>query len=156
MQKQTMESGVKEKAARWRASGVGYERPYFAFLLNTPALLIVVLLAGYPIVYSAWISLHRYNLQRPHAFKFVGISNYTDILQSPEFWTSLWITVEYTVLVVILVVVLGILIALQSRYGLLLLAVVIPVQAIRAHQETKVIEYRFGDKYREYRQGTWF
>jgi protein-S-isoprenylcysteine O-methyltransferase Ste14 len=51
---------------------------------------------------------------------------------------------------------LGILIALQSRYGLLLLAVVIPVQVIRAHQETRVLEARFGDKYREYRQGTWF
>jgi ABC-type sugar transport system permease subunit len=91
---------------------VGYDRRAFAWLLNTPALLAICLLSAFPIAYSAWISLHRYNLQRPRAFKFVGLSNYTDILQSPEFWTALWITVEYTVLVVMLVVVLGILIAL--------------------------------------------
>jgi ABC-type sugar transport system permease subunit len=82
MQKQTMESGVKEKAARWRASGVGYERPHFAFLLNTPALLIVVLLAGYAIVYSAWISLHKFSLKRPRVFDFVGLANYRQILES--------------------------------------------------------------------------
>ena len=51
---------------------------------------------------------------------------------------------------------LGILIALQYRYAFLLLAVAIPVQAIRAHQEAKVLEARFGDEYRKYREGTWF
>jgi protein-S-isoprenylcysteine O-methyltransferase Ste14 len=51
---------------------------------------------------------------------------------------------------------LGVLIALNSRYAFLLLAVVIPVQVIRAHQETKVLEARVGDEYRQYRKGTWF
>jgi protein-S-isoprenylcysteine O-methyltransferase Ste14 len=51
---------------------------------------------------------------------------------------------------------LGVLIALNSRYAFLLLAVVIPVQVIRAHQETNVLEARFGDEYRQYRKGTWF
>lgn len=112
MQKQTMESGVKEKAARWGASGVGYERPYFAFLLNTPALLIVVLLAGHPIVYSAWISLHKFSLKRPRVFDFVGLANYRQILESEEFWSALWITLKFTALVVVLVVLLGLAIAL--------------------------------------------
>jgi protein-S-isoprenylcysteine O-methyltransferase Ste14 len=30
------------------------------------------------------------------------------------------------------------------------------VQVIRAHQETKVLEARVGDEYRQYRKGTWF
>ena len=46
---------------------------------------------------------------------------------------------------------LGVLIALNSRYAFLLLAVVIPVQVIRAHQETTVLEARFGDEYRRER-----
>lgn len=50
---------------------------------------------------------------------------------------------------------LGILIALQYRYTFLLLAAVIPVQIIRARQETRVLEARFGDEYRRYREGTW-
>jgi protein-S-isoprenylcysteine O-methyltransferase Ste14 len=51
---------------------------------------------------------------------------------------------------------LGVLIALNSRYAFLLLAVVIPVQVIRAHQETTVLAAKFGDEYRQYRKGTWF
>jgi len=50
--------------------------PSFAFLLNVPALLAIVLLVGYPIVYSAWLSLHHYNLKRPRLFRFVGLENY--------------------------------------------------------------------------------
>ena len=50
----------------------------------------------------------------------------------------------------------GVLIALQYRYALLLLVVVIPVQIFRAHQEAKVLEARFGEQYRKYREGTWF
>jgi protein-S-isoprenylcysteine O-methyltransferase Ste14 len=50
----------------------------------------------------------------------------------------------------------GVLIALQYRYALLLLVVVIPVQMVRAHQEAKVLEARFGEQYRKYREGTWF
>lgn len=52
--------------------------------------------------------------------------------------------------------ILGILIALQRRYAFLLLVVLVPVQLIRAHQEAKVLEAKFGDAYRQYRQGTWF
>jgi protein-S-isoprenylcysteine O-methyltransferase Ste14 len=52
--------------------------------------------------------------------------------------------------------VLGILISLQYRYALLLLLVLIPIQIVRARQEAGVLEARFGDQYRTYREGTWF
>ena len=51
---------------------------------------------------------------------------------------------------------LGVLIALQYRYALLLLLVLVPIQIVRAHQEAKVLETRFGEEYRNYRKGTWF
>jgi protein-S-isoprenylcysteine O-methyltransferase Ste14 len=50
---------------------------------------------------------------------------------------------------------LGVLIALQYRYALTLLLVLIPIQIARAHQEAKVLEARFGAEYRNYRKGTW-
>jgi multiple sugar transport system permease protein len=86
--------------------------PSFAFLLNAPALLAIVLLVGYPIGYSLWISLHRYNLKRPGLFRFIGVDNYLILLGSDEFWQALQITLVFTALGVVLVVVLGILIAL--------------------------------------------
>lgn len=107
-----MRSLVKSKAVARGAGRIGYERPSFAVLLNVPALITITLLAGYPIVYSAFISLHKYNLKRPRIFDFVGLSNYFQLLNSSEFWMALWVTVQFTVLVVTLVVVLGIAFAL--------------------------------------------
>jgi multiple sugar transport system permease protein len=89
-----------------------YADPSFAFLLNAPALIAIVLLVGYPIAYSAWISLHKYNLKRPRVFDFIGFDNYLNLFQSDEFRSALWITVVFTTLVVALVVILGILFAL--------------------------------------------
>jgi protein-S-isoprenylcysteine O-methyltransferase Ste14 len=51
---------------------------------------------------------------------------------------------------------LGVLVALQYRYAFLLLALLIPIQMVRAHQESKILEAKFGDEYRKYRMGTWF
>jgi protein-S-isoprenylcysteine O-methyltransferase Ste14 len=49
----------------------------------------------------------------------------------------------------------GVLTALQYRYAFLLLAILIPLQIFRAHQESKVLEAKFGDEYQTYKQGTW-
>jgi multiple sugar transport system permease protein len=100
------------RAGKTQANGIGYDRPLFAYLLNAPSLIAIFLLAGYPILYSAWISLHKYNLKRPKIFEFIGLENYAYILESPEFWSSLWITVQFTILVVTAVTVLGVCIAL--------------------------------------------
>ena len=96
----------------FRAQRIGYDRPLFAYLLNMPALIAITVLAAYPILYSAWISLHKYNLKRPSVFRFVGFENFGAIVESPEFWSSLWITVQFTLLVVITVSVLGVFVAL--------------------------------------------
>jgi ABC-type sugar transport system permease subunit len=81
-----------------RIRRVGYDRSLFAYLLNAPAFIAIFLLAGYPIVYSAWISLHKYNLKRPRVFTFIGLQNYVDIVQSSEFWSALGVTVQFTVM----------------------------------------------------------
>jgi len=104
-------SGPSRAGARSIAVG-RLSEPSFAFLLNAPALTAIVLLVGYPILYSLWLSLCRYNLKRPRLFRFVGLANYAEILRSPEFWASLQVTLIFTGLAVGLVAGLGILIAL--------------------------------------------
>lgn len=91
---------------------VGYNQPSFAFLLNAPSLIAIGLIVGYPIVYSAWVSLHDYNLKRPRIFRFIGLDNYREIFESPEYWSALWITLEFIGLSVAVLIVLGIAIAL--------------------------------------------
>ena len=50
----------------------------------------------------------------------------------------------------------GLLLMWQQPYLWILLAVLIPMQIIRARREARVLEAEFGDAYREYRARTWF
>jgi protein-S-isoprenylcysteine O-methyltransferase Ste14 len=52
--------------------------------------------------------------------------------------------------------ILGFLLALQRPYLLPILVVLIPIQIVRARREAEVLEARFGDAYREYRNKMWF
>ncbi len=52
--------------------------------------------------------------------------------------------------------VLGLFIALQRPGLFVLLAILLAVQIVRAHQEARVLEAKFGDEYRAYRAKTWF
>ena len=50
----------------------------------------------------------------------------------------------------------GFIIAIHKPVLLLVLAIVTPLQIVRARKESKVLEEKFGDEYRQYKQGTWF
>lgn len=69
---------------------------FFAYLLNAPAILILLALVAYPIVDAFWLSLHRYNLRRPDSYAFVGLQNYVDVVTSDLFPTSLIVTLLFT------------------------------------------------------------
>lgn len=51
--------------------------PYFMLL---PAVALLVFIVMYPMVFSFWVSLHRWYLGKPHLFPFVGLRNYSTIL----------------------------------------------------------------------------
>lgn len=50
----------------------------------------------------------------------------------------------------------GLILYLRKPIFLLVLLVLIPMQVIRARQEQRVLEDRFGDEYRRYKASTWF
>src|SRR5262245_22544169 len=79
-----------------------------AYLMNGPALLIILALTIYPIVNSFWISLHNYSLRQQDVFTFVGLGNYAALLQKPEFWGALRVTFTLTFFVTFVVLVLSI------------------------------------------------
>jgi multiple sugar transport system permease protein len=62
-------------------------------------MLVIALVAVYPIVYAGWLSLHEYSLRQagvsrwaePHLF-----ANYTDALGSSEFWDAFVTTFVFT------------------------------------------------------------
>lgn len=90
---------------RWRRE----EAASYVFLL--PALAVMFALNVYPIVYSLWVSLHRYNLKYPGDRPFIGLRNFADYFASEYFWSSLQHTVVFVVASVALTTVIGLLVA---------------------------------------------
>ena len=86
-----------------------------AWLLCAPAVLTMLLVAGFPIIYAFYLSLRREDLRFPGAGEFVGFSNYLAVLQSGTWWSAFGNTMFITVISVALELVLGMVIA-QAMY----------------------------------------
>lgn len=81
------------------------------FMLIAPAVIVMIAVTAYPVVYAIWLSLERYNLALPQATKFIGFANYGAVLSSPYWWHALYVTVIITVFSVSITLVLGFLLA---------------------------------------------
>jgi multiple sugar transport system permease protein len=77
------------------------------FMLCAPAVIIMIAVAAYPIVYAIYLSLQRYDLRFPDQAHFIGLSNYKAVLSSPYWWNALWVTLIITILSVAIELVLG-------------------------------------------------
>jgi multiple sugar transport system permease protein len=82
------------------------------WLLCAPAVIVMIAVTGYPIVYAIYVSLQRYILSSPNLNKFVGFSNYGAILSSPFWWHALVVTIIITVVSVAIEFALGMALAL--------------------------------------------
>lgn len=67
------------------------------YLFIWPAVLVVLAIAIFPLVYSLAISFQTIRLVPPSPPRFVGLQNYATLLSQPRFWETFWNT---TVLVV--------------------------------------------------------
>lgn len=64
-------------------------------LLALPSLILLLLINLYPLLYAGMQSVRSGNLIG--LGKFVGLANYVDVLQNPDFWSSARFTVIFTV-----------------------------------------------------------
>jgi multiple sugar transport system permease protein len=83
-----------------------------AYLLITPAVILMLAVTAYPIGYAIWLSLQRYNLASPADIKFVGLANYQTILTDKYWWTAFFVTLAITVISVTIEFALGLALAL--------------------------------------------
>ena len=65
--------------------------------LCAPAVIVMVAVTAYPILYSLWLSLQRYDLKFPDEKKFVGLSNYATVLSNGYWWNAFGVTALLTV-----------------------------------------------------------
>jgi multiple sugar transport system permease protein len=101
-----------------------------AMLMLTPMMLVLGVVAVFPVLYSFWISLFDLKLTRPHRVPFVWFDNYRRIFADTLFWDSTGRTVSFTVMSVLAIMVIATLMALllnQEFRGRRLLSAVLLV-----------------------------
>jgi ABC-type sugar transport system permease subunit len=80
------------------------------YLYAVPAVLALGVFIWWPIVYSAWLSVHRWDFLSP-APTYVGLANYAKLVNEERFWNSVTITTWFTVASVPLRLVLALMLA---------------------------------------------
>jgi multiple sugar transport system permease protein len=99
------------RQARRRRFGPPDDRRRLAWLLLSPGIAVMALVVALPVGWSAWLSLHRYDLRFGDRRGFAGLRNYGAVLTSPVFWTDLAATAVLTAVAVAAEVLLGLAIA---------------------------------------------
>src|SRR5262252_740936 len=108
----TAEPEVAGRRGRPRLSEGARAERRLGWILCAPAVVVMLAVAAFPIIYAVWLSLQRYDLRFPQQAKFIGFSNYGAVLSSPYWWHALWVTLIITIVSVAIEFVLGMALAL--------------------------------------------
>lgn len=90
---------VPETASRSLLSRLGPSNPAaFAWVLMAPTLLVLFAFGIYPFLNALYIASQNIILSRPHSPRFfMGLYQYQVVIQDPEFWHALRVTIWFTV-----------------------------------------------------------
>jgi multiple sugar transport system permease protein len=81
----------------WRLGDLS-ESGHWAYYLLLPSLVLVAMVAVYPVASGVWLSFQRYNLLRAPVPTFIGLGQYADLWSDSVFWiaarnTVVWVAV---------------------------------------------------------------
>ncbi|NRD58912.1 carbohydrate ABC transporter permease [Corallococcus exiguus] len=101
-----------------------------AYLLVAPAVVVLAVVALYPVLAAIWLSLHRYILVFGER-RFTGLENYAYLMGDVRFWSALGNTVYFTAVAVVVELLLAVPLALLLNRafpgrGLLRASVLVP------------------------------
>ena len=122
-----------------------------AWFLIVPAVLVVFLVIGYPLIQVLVYSVLKYKLDGVTPPSFVGFGNYLFILGDSDFWHAVAVTLIFSVFSVTLEAVLGLTVAMvaNSKFkgrSFLRIAILIP-WAIPTVVSSKIWAWMFNDIY---------
>lgn len=87
-------------------------RRWFKWYMTLPAVLFVLIMMVFPIVYTFRLSFFDWSMSSASLPQWVGLSNYTSLFQDPRFVAAFWRTIYFTVLAIVIETILGVGIAL--------------------------------------------
>ena len=117
---------------RRRSRGIPERR--LAWLMTAPSILLIALVALYPIIYAIWLSLHEYSLIQAGLSRWAspaGLGNYIDAFKDSEFWSAVRVTIIFTIVSVFFetLIGLGMAMAMHAAFkgqGILRTVVLVP------------------------------
>lgn len=157
MSQQAVEAPLPKPAARGRrsvdvpTSSWAKARERLAWLLVLPSLLVVAIVALYPLAQSFRLSFTNARLASSRAVDYIDFGNYQYLLSNEQFRSAFWTTVTFTVASVGIETVLGMIVALiiNSQFpgrALMRTAILIP-WAIPTVVSSQLWAYMFQDSY---------
>jgi multiple sugar transport system permease protein len=126
-----MEAATAGRAPAAPARSKGVPERRLAKLMLSPSMILILLVAVYPIVYAIWLSMHDYSVINPGLSRTDVFGNYKEALSSPEFWAAFRTTFVFTFFSVALELVIGLAMAMAMHaafkgQGLLRTVVLVP------------------------------
>ena len=86
---------------RKRRGRIRLTEQHLPLALLLPSIVVIVLIVGFPMLYSLYLSFTNFNLTSPHDIQFVGLQNYINLLfHDPLFWKAFLRTVLFISLAV--------------------------------------------------------
>ncbi len=109
----------------------GIPENVLGYLMVTPALLCILLIAIFPIIRTFSLSLTDMKMQFPDAAKYIGLNNYMKLFKDERFWNATYNTLFFTIVSVAMELVIGFAMALVMNMpfkgrGLVRAAVLVP------------------------------
>src|SRR6478736_1254170 len=109
----------------------GLQEKQLARLMVAPSMILIAVVAAWPVIYAVWLSLHEYSVRVAGLSRWAGFGNYSKALGNPDWWASLWHTLIFTVASVSLETLIGLSMALAMHaafkgQGLLRTTVLVP------------------------------
>ena len=117
---------------RRRSKGIPERR--LAILMVAPSMVLIAIVAVWPIIYAIWLSLHEYSVRVAGLSRWAGpfgLRNYSNALSDPAWWAALEHTLIFTVVSVALELLIGLAMAMAMHeafrgQGLLRTVVLVP------------------------------
>lgn len=104
------ESGSGRKPRRGgRAAGAGRQENLTAYLMIAPMVILLGIFVMWPLAYSVYLSAFKISFYKDP--EFVGVQFYRYVLESTDFWHSIWIGLYYSLIVVPAGIVIALLLA---------------------------------------------
>ena len=88
------------------------------WMLCAPAVIVMLAVTAYPVLYAVYLSLLRADLRFPHNNTWVGLDNYGRVLGSSLWWSDVWHTLLIAVCSVIIELILGMALAIVMHRAL--------------------------------------